>query len=180
MSPISCVLLFLHGTLHGRFPVCSYFDVVLVMFVAVVGEIHSISDNPDPAKLDLHVDVSHMIRQRYRVVKDLLVGDVGQRNVRTAFQNQRRSQRDHFLIDRHQLDTRVRRDSDHESSPGYNLSIVVPGKCRIRQGTGVFLFMGSIRLRRARLQCAPRLTEFHRIWNAAVAAGTNPCTIKYL
>lgn len=178
------------------YPVFSYFDMRLIsyvllfwldagpLFVAVVGEIHSISDNHDSAKSDLHVSVSRMIRQRYRVVKDLLFGnDPSKPNDQTAFQNQR-SQRDHFLIDHRQSNRRVRRGSEssfnQELSPGYNLSILVPGKCQIRQGKGVFLFMGSIRLRRARLYCAPRLVEFHQIWNAAVAAGTNPCTIKYL
>ena len=56
-------------------------------------------------------------------------------------------------------------------------AVTVPHKCGIHQGQGEFLFMGSVRLGRAHLKCAPRLEEFARMWRKAIHTGRNLCAL---
>lgn len=149
---------------------------------AVVGQIHSISENYDSDTSDLHVIVSHVIRQQYTVVQDWLGNNQhhDSQSYQGRFSTVRRSQTFQTKsMDRQ--NSRISRESksllSRDSLKNYYLPILVPGMCHVRQGKGAFLFLGSIRLRRARLECAPRLEEFERMWNSAVATGNAPCSL---
>jgi len=56
-------------------------------------------------------------------------------------------------------------------------SVYTPSGCRAKSGDGLFMFMGRVRLKKALLQCAPRLSDFVQIWDAAVEQGSNPCSL---
>lgn len=165
---------------------CSDDEVVMAVCTAdyaVFGEIHSISRSNATGVTELNVVASRVVRQRHAVVKDTLDGKNGK--IQRPFYR-------HFQPGHHQVTVnnrsgsrkkrRILTDSgfilDHDTqSGGRHLSIVVPDGCHIRRGNGIFLFLGSVRLRRARFGCAPRLEEFKRIWEGAVATGSNPCTL---
>ncbi|TNN70964.1 Meteorin-like protein [Liparis tanakae] len=55
--------------------------------------------------------------------------------------------------------------------------INVPERCGVRPGGGELLLTGSVRFGEAWLGCAPRYTDFQRLYARARQAGTNPCEI---
>ena len=58
-------------------------------------------------------------------------------------------------------------------------TIMVPKKCGVRRGEGLFLFLGKLRLGKAILHCAPRFEEFTKMWHRALDRKSNPCTMKW-
>lgn len=144
----------------------------MLHFAAAFGEIHSIIKNEECGLTELNVITNHVIRQRYEVAKNSF-----------GIQN-KRVQEDlfrHFKRHSHKRHKRSLTDSmpvfDKGTTAGYHLSIIIPDKCQIKQGRGIFLFLGNIRLKRARLGCAPRQEEFRQIWSSALAAGSNQCIL---
>ncbi len=61
----------------------------------------------------------------------------------------------------------------------YADAVMVPKKCGVRRGDGLFLFVGKFRLGKAILQCAPRLETFSKLWQRAVDKKANPCTMNW-
>jgi len=59
----------------------------------------------------------------------------------------------------------------------YDGHVIVPHKCGIHGGTGRFLFLGKIRLKRALLKCAPRLETFFEMWSRASKGGKVICQL---
>ena len=62
----------------------------------------------------------------------------------------------------------------------YGGRVIAHHKCGIRrpqEPDELFLFLGRVKLRRARLQCAPRLDDFHAVWETALKNGENPCLL---
>ncbi|XP_007957975.1 meteorin-like protein [Orycteropus afer afer] len=51
-------------------------------------------------------------------------------------------------------------------------------ECGVRPGHGDFLFTGQMRFGEARLGCAPRFTDFQRMYRDAEEKGLNPCEIS--
>lgn len=139
---------------------------------AAFGEIHSIIKNKESGLTELNVITNHVIRQRYEVAKNLF----GVQNKRVQENLVR-----HFIKHSYKRHKRSLTDSmpvlDKGKTAGYHLSIIIPDKCQIKHGGGIFLFLGNIRLKRARLGCAPRLEEFRQIWSSALSTGSNQCIL---
>lgn len=153
-----------------------------LVFSAVFGEIHSITKREDTGLTELNVLTTRVIRQRSRIVKDVL--DVQTKNSQQTFAQHSHRNRTSLQASKRRSFMRSKRNladfgsaSNAAQEPSYHLAIVVPDKCQIRRGNGIFLFLGSIRLRKARLGCAPRVEEFKRIWNDALATESNPCIL---
>ena len=70
----------------------------------------------------------------------------------------------------------VPNSSTKRDSADHNF-LIMPKKCGAKKGMGQFLFIGKLRLGRAILQCAPRLEQFHEIWQQAVQDKRNLCTL---
>ncbi|XP_064180821.1 meteorin-like protein isoform X2 [Anguilla rostrata] len=55
--------------------------------------------------------------------------------------------------------------------------VKTPLQCGVRPGEGEFLFTGTVHFGEAWLGCAPRYKDFLKLYQEAVAQGTNPCHI---
>ncbi|KAJ8246307.1 hypothetical protein GJAV_G00266120 [Gymnothorax javanicus] len=55
--------------------------------------------------------------------------------------------------------------------------VKMPFRCGARPGEGEFLFTGMVHFGEAWLGCAPRYKDFLKLYQEAVAQGTNPCYI---
>ena len=55
----------------------------------------------------------------------------------------------------------------------------VPKKCNVGHARGVFVFLGRIRLRQARLQCAVRADDFEKLWLNTLRSKKNRCLLAW-
>lgn len=175
--------------------------IVLFWLSAVAGSINAVFHNSHVEETEVHLQVSRILHQRQSLFKLSASSSTPSPHSPlthaqlTRGKHRRRPQRNISSLtftpsEEHTLDStdaqsdllRVRTVSrtDSESSGGV---VIAPHKCRVRpskQGGGgedQFLFVGKIRLQRARLQCAPRVEDFEQIWKDAINAGTNPCIL---
>ncbi|CAH1795397.1 unnamed protein product [Owenia fusiformis] len=60
----------------------------------------------------------------------------------------------------------------------YHGSVIAPLKCNIRKGEGNFIFMGKLRLGRAILHCAPRLSQWEELKKIAIKNEDYICDLE--
>ncbi|KAM4662837.1 meteorin-like protein [Discoglossus pictus] len=65
----------------------------------------------------------------------------------------------------------------NKDSRGWSGFIRTPMECGVKAGLGDFIFTGRMHFGDPRLGCAPRYTDFHRIYQEAKDKGLNPCEI---
>jgi len=178
-----------HQSLTGCRP-CSESELLLSACTsdfAVVGRIHSVSDTEVTTELtEVKVSVTHLLRQRLNVVQSasqssssfeqqqqhLLSDNTGRQ--RTAFETSRYSDIANLTLRYKNVPGETFGARVEEKG---HLALYTPTACRVKYGEGLFLFLGRIRLRRAHLHCAPRVSDFVRAWQAAMTHETNPCTL---
>lgn len=64
----------------------------------------------------------------------------------------------------------------HSSGHTLHGTIIAPKKCGVQQGPGMFMLMGSVKLGRMRLKCAPFLEDWERVRRAAEEDDTLECS----
>ena len=132
----------------------------LMLIVVVNGRMESVEENEKSQDSIIHVSVENVYRQ-----------------IENHF-----TQKSDDSAGRHYHSSVYRRqDSSSNVVPRrrYADTIIVPKKCGVRRGEGLFLFLGKLRLGKAILQCSPRLEEFTKMWHRALDRKSNPCTMKW-
>ncbi|XP_042552498.1 meteorin-like protein [Dipodomys spectabilis] len=84
----------------------------------------------------------------------------------------------HLKVNRlHRQKSRVFQPAPEGSGPWQGL-VTTLLECGVRPGPGDFLFTGHVHFGEARLGCAPRFSDFQRMYRDAKAQGLNPCEIS--
>ncbi|XP_069860913.1 meteorin-like protein isoform X3 [Dipodomys merriami] len=84
----------------------------------------------------------------------------------------------HLKVNRlHRQKSRVFQPAPEGSGPWQGL-VTTLLECGVRPGPGDFLFTGHVHFGEARLGCAPRFSDFQRMYRDAKVQGLNPCEIS--
>ena len=132
----------------------------LMLIVVVNGRMESVEENEKSQNSIIHVSVENVYRQIENHFTQKSDDSAGRHNHSSVYHRQDSSS--NVVPQRRYADT-----------------IIVPKKCGVRRGEGLFLFLGKLRLGKAILQCAPRLEEFTKMWHRALDRKSNPCTMKW-
>ena len=166
---------------------------LLGIFAAVTGNINGVYHKVEAQETEVDIAVHKVYHQTHRLFKRS-VSSSSPRSKDILPSWQHHSTQTLGSRRQHSREYQIEADLLALVSPAHSMTtdsgtvtqsggvVIAPHKCGIRASRDrddMFLFVGKIRLQRARLQCAPRVEDFEKIWQRAVSDGSNPCVLEW-